>query len=62
MTMILKRGIKLLDDIAGQGEPAATGDRIVFNMKIFLNRGDEVPLNERQAERVVGHMLRAVGR
>jgi FKBP-type peptidyl-prolyl cis-trans isomerase (trigger factor) len=58
--MVLKRGIKLLDEIAGQGEPAATGDRVVFNLKIFLNRGDEVPLNERQAERVPGHMLRSV--
>ena len=61
MTMILKRGIKLLDEIAGQGKAAAIGDRLVFNMKIFLNRGDEIPLNERQAEQVPGHMRRAIG-
>lgn len=58
--MVLKRGIKLLDEIAGQGESAAKGNHITSNLKLFLNRGDEVPLNERQAERVSEGMLRAV--
>ena len=58
--MVLKRGIKLLDETVGQGAAATKGDRVTFNMKLFLNRGDEVPLNEQQAQRVPGDLLRVV--
>ena len=46
------RGITLLREIQGQGPPAARGDRIIFNMRIWLNRGDEVPLITIQAQHV----------
>ena len=48
--MRLHSGIKLLEEREGSGTPAKKGDRVVYNLKIFLNQGDEVLLNERQAE------------
>jgi FKBP-type peptidyl-prolyl cis-trans isomerase len=56
--MRLKSGIKLLDERVGAGEPAKKGDRIIYNMRMFLNQGDEVPLNERQAEYLPATMIR----
>ena len=58
--MRLKSGIKLLDERAGFGLPAKKGDSVIYNLKIFLNKGDEVPLNQRQAEYLPAHMIRAV--
>lgn len=55
-----KRGIKLRDEREGQGAPAETGDRVVYNLKLFLNKGDEVPLNERQAEHLPPEIIRSV--
>lgn len=54
-------GIKLLDEKEGHGRAAQKGDRIVYNLKMFLNQGDEVPLNERQAGHVPGDMIRSEG-
>jgi FKBP-type peptidyl-prolyl cis-trans isomerase 2 len=59
--MKLKRGIKLLEQREGIGERAKKGDRILYNLKMFLHRGEEVPLNERQAERLPAEMIRTVG-
>jgi hypothetical protein len=58
--MKLKRGIKLLEQREGVGEPAKKGDRILYNLKMFLHRGEEVPLNERQAEHFPADMIRSV--
>jgi len=57
----LKRGIKLLAEREGTGEAVKKGDRVVYNLKMFLNQGDEVPLNERQAKHLPEEMLRTVG-
>jgi hypothetical protein len=54
------RGITLLMEAEGKGRPAARGDRVVFNMKIWLNRGDEVPLNGIQAQHLPKRMIRSV--
>jgi hypothetical protein len=54
------RGITLLMEIEGEGRPAARGDRIIFNMKLWLNRGDEVPLNTIQAQHLPGQMIRSL--
>jgi len=43
----------LLDEREGAGRAAAKGDRVVYNIAVFLNRGGEVPINEAQA----GHGL-----
>ncbi len=53
-------GITLLTETEGEGRPAAPGDRMIFNMKIWLNRGDEVPLNTIQAQHVPERMIRSV--
>ncbi|HLN87168.1 MAG TPA: FKBP-type peptidyl-prolyl cis-trans isomerase [Candidatus Limnocylindrales bacterium] len=58
--MRLKSGIKLLDERGGLGVPAQKGDSVVYNLKIFLNKGDEVPLNQRQAEYLPAQMIRTV--
>lgn len=51
-------GLKLLEEREGEGQPAQKGDRVVYNTRIFLNRGDEVPLNEIQAEHLPTQMVR----
>jgi hypothetical protein len=53
-------GIKLLEEIEGSGSAAEKGDPIVYNLRIFLNGGDEVPVNERQAGQLPEHMIRTV--
>lgn len=40
--------------------PANKGSRVLFNMRIFLNKGDEVLLNETQAEHLPKEMIRVV--
>ena len=56
--MRLKSGIKLLEEWVGTGESARKGDRLIYNIKMFLNKGDEVPLNERQLEYLPATMIR----
>jgi FKBP-type peptidyl-prolyl cis-trans isomerase (trigger factor) len=58
--MRLRSGINLLAERAGLGRPAQKGDRVIYNLKIFLNKGDEVPLNQRQAEYLPVQMIRVV--
>lgn len=53
-------GIKLLEEREGEGTPANKGDRVLFNMRLFLNKGDEVPLNEMQAKHLPKEMIRVV--
>ena len=52
------RGLTLLEEREGEGRPAQTGDRVLYNIRIFLNRGEEVPLNTMQAEHVPKDMVR----
>jgi len=40
--------------------PANKGDRVMFNMRLFLNKGDEVPLNKTQAKHLPKEMIRVV--
>lgn len=53
-------GLKLLEEREGEGRPAQKGDRIVYNARIFLNQGDEVPLNDLQTRQVPKEMIRVV--
>ena len=46
--MIKRKGVELIDETEGSGEPAKKGDEVVFNIRIYLNKGDEVPINEKQ--------------
>lgn len=53
-------GLTLLEQRKGEGRAAQPGDRVVDNTRIFLNRGDEVPLNERQAANLHSEVVRVV--
>lgn len=55
------KGLELLDEREGTGPAAQKGDRVIYNTRLFLNRGDEVPLNERQAAQLPPGMLRSEG-
>ena len=54
-------GLKLLDEREGEGRLAKKCDLVVYNTRIFLNQGDEVPLNELQEKHVHQDMLRVEG-
>lgn len=54
-------GIKLLEEREGEGRPVQKGDRVVYNARLFLNQGDEVPLNDVQAKQLPEEMVRVVG-
>ena len=61
--MNLKSGIKLLEENIGEGPEANKGDTVIYNSKIFLNKGDEIPLNKLQVERIpeqYNHIIRTV--
>ena len=59
--MRLRSGIELLDEREGNGAPAKKGDRVLYNLKLFLNKGDEVLLKERQAEYLPEQKIRTEG-
>lgn len=44
--MKIASGIELIEAREGHGAPAAKGDRVVYNVRTFLNQGDEVKLND----------------
>ena len=54
-------GLKLLEEREGAGTPANKGDRVVYNSRLFLNKGDEVPLNAKQVEHLPKDMIRVEG-
>ena len=58
--MRIKSGIKLLAEIEGTGEPAKKGDTVIYNWRLYRNKGDEIPINDRQAEYLPAHMIRVV--
>jgi len=45
-------GLTLLDEREGDGRIAQKGDHVVYNMQLYLNKGDEVLLIEKQVEHV----------
>lgn len=51
-------GIKLLEEREGEVRAAQKGDHVVYNTRIFLNKGEEVALNVRQAEHLPKEMIR----
>ena len=53
-------GIKILEEIQGQGPEAVKGDNVTYNIRIFLNKGDEVPLNHQLVERLPEHMIHII--
>src|SRR5262245_46028512 len=60
--MALPSGLEVIEDHEGFGDAAERGDQVTYNVRIFLNRGDEVPLNETQAQAGLRlHLLRNDG-
>ena len=51
-------GLKLVDEREGMRTPAKKGDRVVYNTRIFLNQGHEVPLNDIHAKQLPKEMVR----
>lgn len=43
--MKIKPGIELLAETVGSGPVAGKAHRVVYNVRLVLNRGDEVPMN-----------------
>ena len=58
--MRIKSGIKLLAEVEGEGEPARKGDAVVYNWRLYRNRGEEIALNEQQAKNLPTEMIRVV--
>ena len=44
--MNIKKGLKLLDEIEGKGDPAVKGDYVKFKLLAYLNKGEEIQVNE----------------
>jgi hypothetical protein len=42
---MIRRGLKLLDEHEGTGRVAKKGSHVVYNVRVYLNKGDEVPIN-----------------
>lgn len=53
-------GLKILEEREGDGQPAQKGDRVIYNCRIFLNKGDEVMLNAKQLDQLPRDMIRVV--
>ncbi|MFO0774658.1 MAG: FKBP-type peptidyl-prolyl cis-trans isomerase [Nitrospiraceae bacterium] len=53
-------GVKVLEERGGEGATAQRGDRVVFNSRIVLNRGEEVPPTIHQPDLVPRGQLRSV--
>jgi hypothetical protein len=51
-------GLKLLDERERAGTPAKKGDRVGYNIRIFLNQGEKVSLNNFQAKQLPEDMVR----
>jgi hypothetical protein len=48
--MQIPSGLEILEDREGCGLVAKIGDTVTYNVRIFLNHGDEVPMNEAQSK------------
>ncbi|MCZ6591051.1 MAG: FKBP-type peptidyl-prolyl cis-trans isomerase [Alphaproteobacteria bacterium] len=49
--MKLPSGLKIIENQEGSGPVAESGHTVVYNVRIFLNQGDEVPINDALEER-----------
>ena len=47
-------GLEVLDEQTGDGPAAATGDTVRYDVRICLNRGDEVPMGRTTEETILG--------
>ncbi len=52
--MKLTAGLEILEDQEGTGPTAGAGDTVRYKVRIFLNRGDEVPISNSTEETILG--------
>lgn len=43
---MMQRGIRLLEEKTGHGSVAKPGDDLIYNLRVYLNRGEEIPVND----------------
>jgi hypothetical protein len=48
--MNIRQGIKLLEEQEGSGKAAEKGCHATYNLRAYLNKGDEVPVNRRDPD------------
>lgn len=54
-------GLQLLEEQEGEGRAAQRGDHVIYNSRTFLNKGDEVRIQEEQIRSLPKEVLRVVG-
>lgn len=54
-------GLELLDARAGTDRAAQKGEQGIYNTRLFLNRGHEALLDERESSQLFASMLRVEG-
>ncbi len=53
--MKIAEGIELLNEVVGDGQGADRGDRVTYNARFFLHRGDEVTQDTEILSRARAH-------
>ncbi len=43
--MKIKPGIRLIEETPGAGQVAERGDSVIYNLRAFLSKGDEISIN-----------------
>lgn len=54
-------GLTLIQEREGEERSAQKGDRVIYTSRLYLNKGDEVPLNAKQVEHLPKDMIRVEG-
>jgi FKBP-type peptidyl-prolyl cis-trans isomerase len=54
-------GLRLLDEQEGEGREAQQGDHVIYNSRVFLNKGEEVRIQEEQIRSLPKDVFRVVG-
>lgn len=54
-------GLRLLEEQAGEGREAQQGDYVIYNSRTFLNKGEEVRIQDEQIRSLPKDVFRVVG-
>lgn len=54
------RGLRLLEEQEGEGREAQQGDLVIYNSRTFLNKGEEVRIQEEQIGSLTKDVIRTV--
>lgn len=53
-------GLTLLEEREGQGREAQRGDQVIYNARLFLNKGDEIGIQAEQMKHLPKELIRIV--